>query len=181
MRACPAHTQAPEKILAKELNRLNNVSNAELGISLLKYHEIIPILLKTVHRFRAINKTGLYGLAKDIARLTADCINSSAIQKFLTIPKGERLGSLKSLEYLIALNIGSQKARLLLAPLVGAYELRHGDAHLPSGQIDEAFALARVDKGALSVYQGYQLLDACVSSICSIVEALKGIGQKVGE
>jgi len=179
MRATPANTQAPERFLESGLNELNNVANIELGIVLLKPHDYLPKVLKSAHRFRAIDKAGFYALAKDIARLTADSIDSSAIQKIITLPKGEKFGSLKSLERLVTLNVDPQKARLLLAPLVGAYELRHGDSHLPSSQIDEALALAHVDKDAPIIQQGYQLLNACVGSIYEITKVLSDIGKKV--
>jgi hypothetical protein len=169
----PASTQAPEEFLSKGLALLKKLSIEKFGFPILRDHEYISKLLETSHRFRAIDKSGLYALAKDVARLTADSIDSAAIQTIVSPPKGTKWGSLKSLENLAASKIDAKIARSMLSALVGVYELRHGDAHLPSSQVDEAFALVGVDQAAPYVHQGHQLLNACVSSIYGIVEVLK--------
>jgi hypothetical protein len=60
-----------------------------------------------------------------------------------------------------------------MAPLVGIYELRHADAHLPSKEIEEALGLVRVTQVSPYVFQGHQLLHACVSSIYHIIKVIK--------
>lgn len=172
MQARPAKTQAPEAFLKDGLSLLNKNAYSEHGISLLREHDYVAKLLKTTHRFRAIDKAGLYALAKDVARLTADSIDSEAIQKIVSPAGGVKWRSLKLLENLIALKIDPKMARGMVSPLVGAYELRHGDAHLPSSEIDEALALVQVDKTEPYVHQGLQLLAACVTSIYSIADVL---------
>lgn len=173
MKAEPANTQAPEQFLEKGLELLNYYSKKEIGITLIREHDFIPKVIKKCHRFRATDKDGLYALAKDIARLTADSIDAAEIQTIISPPKGTKWGSLKSLENLLAKKIDPQKARSLLSSFVGVYELRHGDAHLPSSEIDDAFNLIDVDKDIPYVHQGYQLLDSCVSSLYGIIEVIK--------
>lgn len=168
--AQPADTQAPETYLAVGLKLLKEVSKDKLGFSVLREHESLPELLENTHRFRAIDKAGLYSLAKDIARLTADSIDADAIQTIVKPPKNTKWGSLKSLENLLAERIDPLIARSMLTSLVGAYELRLGDAHLPSDKIGEAFDLMGIDQSLPFVHQGYQLLDACVTSILRIAE-----------
>ncbi len=125
------------------------------------------------HRFRAIDQAGLFSLAKDLARLTADSIDAAAIQKLVPPPKGEKWGSLKSLEKLIASLIAADKARLLVGPLVGVYELRLADAHLAGSEIDEAFELAGVDRSKPFVHQGFDILNSCVAALYAILDVLK--------
>jgi hypothetical protein len=173
VRAEPAKTQAPERFLAEGLALLNHVAHEKLAITLIRQHEQIPELLVRTHRFRATDKEGLFSLAKDLARLTADSIDALEIQKLVSPPKGTKWGSLKSLENLLATRIDPSQARAVLGPLVGIYELRHADAHLASRESDEALNLVGVDQNAAYVIQGYQLLHACVSSIyaiCQIIE-----------
>src|SRR5688572_23736207 len=131
MKAEPADTQARAPFLEKGLHALAEITLERLGFSVLREHEIAKELLKRTHRFRAVDKDGLYSLAKDVARLTADSIDATAIQKIVPPPKGTRWSSLKSLENLVALRVDPQTARSMLGSLVGVYELRHGDAHLP--------------------------------------------------
>ena len=45
--------------------------------------------------------------------------------------------------------IDNDLARKITAPLVGIYELRLADAHLPSSKIDDAFALLDLDRDEL--------------------------------
>jgi hypothetical protein len=74
---------------------------------------------------------------------------------------------------LLALKVDPSEARTLLGPLVGAYELRHADAHLPATDLEGALKLAGVDQASPFVLQGYQLLSACVTSLYKIGEVLK--------
>ena len=173
MRAKPAKTQAPEEHLPKAIGLLNKLSEEKLGFSLFKKHDYVPKLLEHSHRFRAVDKAGLYALAKDLARLTADYLNTAEIQTIARPPKDKKWGSLKSLENLFAKNIEPHIARTLLSPLVGVNELRHADAHLPSSKVDEALELVRVDQSLPIVFQGCQLIDACVSGLYKIASELK--------
>ena len=118
------------------------------------------------------SRGSFFSLAKDLARLTADAIDTAAIQKVVAPPKGEKWGSLKSLEALIALKVGPARAHTLLGPLFGVYELRQADAHLPTSDADSALGLVKVDQRAPFVTQGYQLLHSYVSSLYSLGEAL---------
>jgi hypothetical protein len=176
VKAEPADTLAPEEFLASGLLRLNHLAEAKLGITIVRQHDQIPDLIPRVHRFRATAKEGLFALAKDLARLTADSIDAGAVQELAPPPKGTRWGSLKSLENLLATRIDPKHARAMLSPLVGIYELRHADAHLASREFSEALDLVGVDQSAPYVTQGYQLLYACVSSIYDICQVIEGWG-----
>lgn len=170
MKGQPADTQAPEAILGMALKQLMEISKAKLGFSVLEEHESLSEILEHTHRFRATDKAGLCSLAKDVARLTADSINATAIQTIVKPPKGVNWGSLKSLENLVAKRLDPGISRSMLGSLVGVYELRLGDAHLPSDRLDEAFDLVGIDQSLPLVHQGCQLIDACVTSILKIVE-----------
>jgi hypothetical protein len=171
--ANPADTQAPEEFLTRGLTVLNQLSDHKLGFSLLRSHHKVPEILERTHRFRSTDRAGLFALAKDIARLTADSIDAAGIHDYLSLPKGDKPGSLKATEKLLAQQIESGRARRVMGPLVGAYELRHGDAHLPSSDIDESMELAKVDKSQPPVIQGFQLLHSCVSSVWTIIDVLR--------
>lgn len=173
MKADPASTKAPEAFLAEGLSALNEITYKKLGIRVLREHEHIPRILKVAHRFKAINKEGLYALAKDVARLTADSIDATAIQKIVSPPKGVKWRSLKSLEKLLASKIDPNVARSMVGPLVGAYELRHGDAHLPSSELDTAFSLLQVNQSDPFVHQGCQMLVSIVTSIYTIADVIR--------
>ena len=57
--------------------------------------------------------------------------------------------------------------REIMGPLVGAYDLRHSDAHRPSSDLMEKFVLLHVD-----TLQGRDLLHACVKSLYDIAKVL---------
>ena len=114
----------------------------------------------------ATNQEGLYALAKDLIRLTADCIDAKAIQTLVCPPKGVQWGSLKSLEKLLATRIEAEEAATLMSPLFGLYELRHADAHLVAEhEIEEALAKVGVNRGGPLVSQGFELVHACVTVV----------------
>jgi hypothetical protein len=168
----PADTQAPEAFLPKAFGLLNEATNARFQFRLFREHADFESLIAVTHRFRATGQAGLFSLAKDLARLTADSIDGSAIQKIVQPPKGEKWGSLKSLEKLMGTVVEAGQARSLLSPLVGVYELRLADAHLVGSEVDEAFQLARVDRSKPFVLQGFDLLDSCVSALCALLRVL---------
>ena len=171
VRADPADTQAPERYLAEGLETLGRRLEERAEVAgAIRPHGDVPGLLRRAHRFRAVDRAGLLSLAKDLARLTADSLDATAIQKRVKPPKGAEWGSLKSLENLLASQVGPDRARAVMGPLFGVYELRLADAHLASGKVDESLEKVGIDKAAPYVFQGYQLMHACVGTIYAIVE-----------
>ena len=179
MRAMPAGTKAPESFLSESYSTLNKVVTEKMGAPLFRENVQHTDLLRLAHRFRAIDQAGLFALAKDLARLTADSIDTKLLQKIVSPPKGEKWGSLKSLEKVLASVISPEEARATLSTFVGIYELRHADAHLKESSVNEALILAGVDPNGLPIEQGYQLMHACVSTlykIAAIISKLNGGG-----
>ncbi len=168
----PAKTQAPEPFLRRGIELLNQLTTDRLSFRLFRDHEQFEEILARAHRFRSIDQAGLFSLAKDLARLTADSIDTESLQKIVASPKGEQHGSLKTLTSLLAQKISDSEARRLVAPLVGVYELRHADAHLPGSNLADSLQLVKVDPDSPFVIQGYQLLDACVSSLYGVAQVL---------
>ena len=175
MKALPASSEAPEVRLARVLTTVNSTAESSIGCKLLRPHPDYADILKRTHRFRATDYPNLLALAKDIARLTADSIDVGAVQKLLPpVAKGEKaLGSLKSLEQLLAKKIDATEARTLLTPLVGIYELRLGDAHLAGSQTKDALDMLKIDYKAPFVWQGEYLLAACTNSLERIEEIFR--------
>lgn len=178
MSAVPADTQAPEDFFGRGIEAINYLSEKKLGFPIFNDHQSAADILKKIHRFRSTDKSGLYALSKDIARLTADQMNTAELQRLVPPPKGQKWGSLKSLENLLAQYVQPAVARRIMGSLAGAYELRLGDAHLPSSEIDEALSLVNIDSSKPYVIQGYQLLNSCVSSLYGVLEVIKDIPEQ---
>jgi hypothetical protein len=171
----PAETQAPEAYLPRVISLLNSLASERLGFALFREHAQYRAIVAHAHRFRAIDAAGLYALAKDIARLTADSIDGSSLQKIVAPPKGTNWGSLKSLEKVLGLKVGADKARTILGPLAGAYELRLADAHLSPEDLSNAFQLVGIDPSQPFVNQGARLLASCVLALYEVAEVIKTI------
>lgn len=170
VRAEPADSKSPEEFLPIALEYLNSSTKQLFGFNLFREHESIPKIVKSIHRFRSLSEETFYGLAKDLARVIADNLDSASIQKIVTPEKGEKWGSIKSLEKLLSSRYSSKFVRKVIAPLVGVYELRHADAHLPSSKIEEAFSLIEIDRDLPFVIQGEQMLHSIVTSLFTIFE-----------
>ena len=129
-----------------------------MKITIRRQHAYVAELIPHIQRFRATDRKGLFALAKDLARITADDIDERQLQTIVAPPKGECWGSLKSLEKVLATKIDPANARKMLGPLVGVYELRLADAHLPPDDAVEA-AMGRigVDDASPSVVQGVSI------------------------
>ncbi len=173
MQGMPAETCAPEVALRDGLVRLEALTKETFGVPFVRPHTHIDALAASAHRFRAVDESSLLMLAKDIARLTADSLDAKAVQQFVKRDTDQRLGSLKSLEKLLASKIDAGAASAMLAPLFGAYELRNADAHLPGSNLERSFRLVGVEPGAPYVIRGVQMLTSCASSIeqvCQVFE-----------
>ena len=173
MRVEPADTQAPEGFLAASLHDFATVTWEKFGVVILRHHKDIAEIVSRTHRFRATDWAGLLALAKDLTRVTADSIDAVEIHKLLSLPTKERPGSLKSLEKLLAKSIDPDMARTIMTPLVATYELRLADAHLASDRIQESLTLAGLDLDAPTVFQGLQLINNCVASLCAIIDVFQ--------
>lgn len=145
MRAEPASTMAPEALLASALQHFRRVSKGLLGHCILRRHEDEPMLLRQIHRFRSDSRAGLFSLAKDLTKVSVEQLDQDVLRTFVQNNKG--LASIKLLErFLDSLGFNGRK---ITAPLVGVYELRHGDAHLASGDVSDSLDLLGLkDDGA---------------------------------
>jgi len=163
----PAETQAPEAYLEPGMQRLSQVVRNRFGVEAVRDHADVAGLMSRCHRFRAVDEEGLLALAKDLTRVVADRIDATALQTIVAPEKGKKWGSLKSLEKVVAADIGYDKARALFGPLFGIYELRIADAHLSNDEREENLRLARVDPNSPLVIQGCQMIESCVQVLWS--------------
>jgi hypothetical protein len=168
----PASTLAPERYLAEALADVDAAFKRRWGHPLFREHRDIPAIAAGIHRFRSVDRSSLLTLAKDIARLTADSIDTESLHLIVPLEKGERRGSLKSLERTLATIVPPSAARTMMGPLFGIYELRVGDAHLTSSEIDEHFALVGIDVSASPLQQGLQLLMGAMRVLVEIIMAV---------
>lgn len=173
IRGRPAETQAPEAYLRPGLELVAESSTQTYGVSFVRSHSDVLQIASRCHRFRAVDRPGLFALAKDLARLTADLFDAEALKAQLGLPSTEKLGSIKAMERVVALSVGVKDARDIMGPVVGIYEMRLGDAHLPKKEQGEALQLAGVDENQPLVNQGYQLVHACVRALYRISEAIQ--------
>jgi hypothetical protein len=169
----PADTSAPEEVLPKVIEYLNEIGIDKFGFRLFREHDQFGAIVSRTHRFRSVDKPGFFSLAKDLARLTADSIDAASLQKIAAPPKDETWRSLKTLENVLAKETNLTRAHSILGPLHGVYNLRHADAHLPGNELEYSLNLAGVDEALPFVLQGFQILHSCVSSLCAIAKTLK--------
>jgi hypothetical protein len=168
----PARTQPLEPSLRVSVAVLNEAFTNRFGMPLFRPHADSEEVFRSCHRFKVLSPSGLYGLAKDLVRVVVEHIDTAALHKIVAPPQGEKWGSLKSLEKVLGTVTGEERAYAALAPLHGIYNLRLADAHVTSEDLDEAYALAHVDRTLPFVMQGRDLLIKCVSSLHAIADAL---------
>jgi hypothetical protein len=169
MSAAPAETQEPEDFLLKGIKALNILSIARLGFQIIRETDALFTIISKCHRFRSINLDGLYALAKDLARITADSIDSTKLQKIIVPPKGEKWGSLKSLENYLGTLVHLEESKFIMAPLFAIYDLRLADAHLPKSNYEKQYQLLNINIEQPFVWQEYQMLNSCVTTIYRII------------
>ncbi|CAM4473979.1 MAG: hypothetical protein LEGION0403_FIIPPAGN_02416 [Legionella sp.] len=164
---------APEEYLLDAIKSINKWSQEKLNVLIFREHDLIPKLLPKIHRFRSTDEQSFYALAKDLTRLTVECLDILSMKKIVSPPKNANWGSIKYLENLLASKYDRTRVREVMAPIVGVYELRHADAHLPTTDIDKSFKLVGIDTSRPYVEQGFHMLYMVVASLEKIAEALE--------
>ena len=152
---------------------MNELSFRKLGFNIVRENDALFTILKKCNRFRCLDKDNLYSLAKDLARVTADSIDGTRLQKLVPPPEGERWGSLKSLEKYLCTIVPEDYAKRVMGPLFAIYDLRLADAHLPKSNYRTQLQLIGIHEEEPFVWQGYEMLHSCVSTIYRIAEVFE--------
>ncbi len=172
MRVDPAATKAPEEMLKEAMNFLQEVTASKLGQPLFKSHALNLELQSGVHRFRSQDLKGLCSLAKDITKLTVDSIDVQFLTK-LRPEEDKDLRGIKRLERLITKD--DIDGRAMVAPLVGVYELRNADAHLPSSDLSDSFRLLGITENSNYLIMAKEMMACVAKSILSIANTIQNL------
>ncbi|MEA3272627.1 MAG: hypothetical protein U9P90_03080 [Patescibacteria group bacterium] len=167
--AKPANTLPPEKFFKNELERLNDNFKRLYNEKLFKDDKIDDIL-KKIHRFVAVPEEGLFVLAKDIARVSADSFDRTLLKKILGNNKDyQKLGTLSLMKKLISTIISEDIAEKSMTALDASYLLRINDAHIPSKEKTEAALTAlKITSEMNNVEKGRILIHECTSCLATI-------------
>lgn len=170
MEARPAKTTAPEVLLVYSIQYLNQVAKNKWHEELFISHNKAEEIQKKINRFQALDWAGVCVLSKELTRFIIERFNNDLL-KSLTSDLDRATGSLKRMEKILC-NIGL-KGRKLMAPLVGIYELREADAHLPSNNFKEAIALIDVGDIKTDPLIGKKIIDKIAERLYIIAELLE--------
>lgn len=97
-KALPAATKAPEARLRPAYDEVNATFEKVSGKPLFSPHHATDDIFKRVHRFWALEKTGILELAKDLARLTVESLDGDALTSTGAQSGKTKSGSMKHLE-----------------------------------------------------------------------------------
>lgn len=165
VKAQPASTHAAEELLFEVISMLENGFKQEFNVSLFS-HDINRIeALKKISRFESKDQASLLRLAKEIVRVFSDRLNVKALRALSAHANKDTLGSNKLLQDILSQKVGADIARKVFGPIVGAYDMRLGDAHPTSSKIGEALELAGIDTENSFLRQGQQLISNVGQSI----------------
>jgi hypothetical protein len=168
----PSDTHAPEAFLVKGRDALNQAVLTACGVAAFRCDAKVVEIMASCHRFRALDRTGLLELAKDLSRVTADDIDAKQLQKIVPLEPGEKRGSLKSLERVIGKLTAERYAAVAMSALFAIYDLRLADAHLPSSTTDSDFQRLDIDPKLPYVLQGRDMLIALVDALFIMARAV---------
>lgn len=169
----PVHTLAPEPFLLRARDKLDQAIQSKFGYSVFRGHSSVMSIAAKCHRFRALDKSGLLELAKDLTRITAGDIDSKALQEIVPLLPDEKRGSLKSLERVIAKLTDESVASARMSPLFHIYDLRLADAHLASSETDATLQKLGLDMSRPFVIQGRDMLAAVVDALYRLIEIIQ--------
>ena len=172
VKAQPAATYAVEELLFKVMEMLEGEFRKEFNVSLFS-HDIEHIeALKKISRFQSKDQASLLRLAKELVRVFSDRLNIQELRSLSTHSKKDNLGSNKLLQDVLSQKVGNDTARKIFGPIVGAYDMRVGDAHPTSSKIGEALKLAGINNEDSFLRQGQQLISNFGQSIYWIAKTM---------
>jgi hypothetical protein len=165
VKAQPASTHAVEKLLFEVMDMLENGFKQEFNVSLFSRDIDRIEALKKISRFESKDQASLLRLAKEIVRVFSDRLNVRELRTLSTHSNKDKLGSNKLLQDVLSEKVGDDTARKVFGPIVGAYDMRVGDAHPTSSKIGEALELAGINNENSFLRQGQQLISNIGQSI----------------
>ncbi len=181
VKAQPASTHAVEELLFKVMAMLGRGFRQEFDISLYSHDIEQSEAMRHISRFASKDQASLLRLAKELVRVFSDRLDVRELRKLSTHPDKKKLGSNKLLEDILAQKIGADKARRVFGPIVGAYDMRVGDAHPTSSKIGDALKLAGIDESKSFLRQGEQLISNFGQSIWWIGKLLFEKPEEISE
>jgi hypothetical protein len=158
VKAQPADTTAVEELLFECMRLLEADFRKTFWVPLFSHALDDAASMKHVSRFSSRDQASLLRLAKELVRVFSDRLDVRSLRKLSNHPDKENLGSNKLLQSILAQKAGEERAREVFAAIVGAYDMRLGDAHPTSSKIGEALKLAGIDAAAPYLRQGEQLI-----------------------
>ncbi|MFA0718747.1 hypothetical protein AB4622_22415 [Vibrio splendidus] len=165
VKAQPAPTHAVEKLLFEVMSMLEDGFKQEFNVPLYSHDVDQTEALKKISRFESKDQASLLRLAKEIVRVFSDRLNVKELRALSTHANKDKLGSNKLLQDILSQKVGDETARKIFGPIVGAYDMRVGDAHPTSSKIADALDLAGIDSENSFLRQGQQLISNVVQSI----------------
>lgn len=158
VKAQPASTHAVEELLFEVMRLLEDGFKKDFNISLFSHELSREEFFKKISRFDSKDQVSLLRLAKEIVRVFSDRLNVKELRNLSTHSDKDKLGSNKLLQDILSQRVGDDTARKVFGPIVGAYDMRVGDAHPTSSKIEEALKLAGIDDEISFLRQGQQLI-----------------------
>lgn len=153
-----ASTHAVEELFFVSMRMLERGFRRHLEADLFSHDIDDELAMQVISRFHCKDRASLLRLAKEIIRVFSDRLSIRELRRISTHTDKAKLGSNKLLQDVLAKQVGEQQARQVLAPVVGAYDMRVGDAHPTGSKIDEALKLAGIDETRSYLRQGEQLI-----------------------
>lgn len=169
-----ADTKAPEDYFGKVLAIVDEAFIQRFGAKLFRPHDKTEDIQAQIHRFRALNDAGVFELAKDATRVTADSLEIGSLKSALGVDKKDTRGSLKLLEALLSTIVHDEVAHRVMGPVFATYDLRLSDAHLPKSDILDAFKTLEIENNDRPILKGFKLIHSLVSAWNSIGLILAG-------
>lgn len=190
-----AHNVVPEGGVSKELWKIQMMVEAvsTCSVETLLYEGLVELekkfkeklkiklflndikredFFKKISRFNSVDQDSLLRLSKEFVRFFSDRLNVKELQVLSNSENKEKLGSNKLLQNILSQKVGDEKARNVFEAIVGAYDMRVGDAHPTSSNIKKAFKLVGINEEESYLRQGEQLIEQLAKSIQKLSQML---------
>lgn len=178
VKAQPAETMAPEEYIKLILPEIDKEFSSRFSFDLFRIEDSS---FTGINRFVALDD--VCRLAKNVTVGVIEAIDSKTIKIVFNYNDDEKkLGSLKTLEKLLARFVLEKDAERIMSPLFAVYDLRLSDSHsIDQERINRAYELLGISATTdLPIFQGTILLEKVAWALSCVYEIISS-EEKMGD
>ena len=174
MKCEPAETESVEDLFVKMLYNVSEGFKWLTHQNLLQGVPTTDNMRRKINRFAVQQDDDVFGLAKEIVKVTAESFNVAVLRSLLVLEGDKKkFGTLKLFQEFLGKYVQQDVAYKIMSPLFNLYELRLADAHKQSSEVGVALEALGIQADMLPIEKGARTILMAVCCLARILEVFQ--------